>query len=243
MSTSLAGFNFFDAIFLTFTIIFVVTAFLRGFVKEIFSLFNWVMALTLSYLLTPYAAQLLERYSDNKLAIDVAARVIIFVLVFVITALSTSGLSSALKDKMPNAFDRSLGVFYGLVKTLLIFGFAYAITANLYGFLLGKKSSETKEKMPTWLVEAKSHSIIKLSGEALDPVVKAFFDAITKNFDHIIPTQETLDNKINEIIEKKIEDQKEADVDSKAEQKPADAGAGYNKKDIEKMNRLIDIVQ
>ncbi len=213
--------------------IFITTAFFRGFVKEIFSLFNWLIALTLSYLLAPYLSKLLLFYSDNKFVADIAARVIIFIFVFIATALSTSGLCKALKEKMSKVFDRSLGVLFGIVKTLLIFGFIYSISLNLYGFLLGKNVEENSAPLPEWLLQAKCYNILHLSGNTLDPLVKKFFDATTKNLDKVVPKQDNLDEKINELLNKK-------DVAEPLDESSEDAG--YNKKDIEKMNRLIEII-
>jgi membrane protein required for colicin V production len=190
--------NYLDIAFAAFTLIFVVTAFFRGFVKEIFSLLNWVVALTLSYLLYPYLANLFSSYSDNKLVLDIVAQLIIFIAVFLVMVLSLAGPRDTMQEKMPKIFDRSLGVFYGLIKTLLIFGLFYSITANLYGFLLGKENDKKNEKMPSWITEAKCHSILQLSGETLDPVVKKFFVAITKNFDKMVPQQKKLNENLDE---------------------------------------------
>jgi uncharacterized membrane protein required for colicin V production len=233
----MASFNLVDLVFIAFTLIFILTAFLRGFVKEIFSFFNWVVALTLSYVITPYVAQLFSVYSDNKFVIDVSLRIIIFILVFIATALSTSGLCKSLKEKTPDVFDRSLGVFFGVIKTLLIFGFLYSITVNIYGILNKDKS----EKVPYWLSQARSHGILKMSGDLVDPVVKKFINAIVVNYEKALPKQKDLDEKIDEIIEKK-DDVKDSVKDAKKETKKAVEDSGYSKKDIEKMNRLIDII-
>lgn len=232
------SFHYLDLAFIVFSLIFVITAFLRGFVKEIFSLLNWVVSLTLSYLLAPYISKLFESYSDSKLVIDISARIIIFVLTFIIFAISTSGLSKALKDKMPKAFDRSLGVFYGLIKTLLIFGLFYSITLNLYGYLLGKKTTE----IPSWMKEAKCYNILRVSGEVLDPLVKEFFEAITRNFDHVVPESKELDQKIDDVMKQKDKIDDGLDPMKEEGKKAVENNSGYNKKDIEKMNRLIEII-
>ncbi len=234
MSTT---FNILDLIFITFTIIFVLTAFFRGFVKEIFALFNWIVALTLSYLLAPYAAELASKYFKNKLVVDISMRSIIFILVFFTTAMSTANLCDTLKKKMPKMFDCSLGVLFGFVKTLIICGFIYSLYFTLYGFLLGGKLKEGGVKTPDWLRDAKCYSLLKFSGETLDPLVKKFFDAATENLDRVVPnSKEVLDKKIDEVIEEKAEEAMSEQLDK------SDIDAGYNKKDIEKMNHLIDII-
>lgn len=226
--------NLFDLIFIGFGILFIFIAFLRGFVKEIFALLNWILALVLSHLLTPYAAKFFASYSASKLVIDIFSRIGIFIIVFLVTAISTNSLCKALKEKMPKFLDRSLGVLYGIGKTLLIFGFIYSLIVNVYGSLIGKTSEEKTVRLPIWLTEAKCHNILKITGTALDPLVKAVFEAIMKNFDQVAPQQKNLDKKIDEVIENKTDsEQLEEVIDD----------YGYRKKDIEKMNRLIEIIQ
>ena len=241
MSTT---FNLLDLIFIAFTLIFVVTAFFRGFIKEIFSLFGWIVAFTLSYILAPYVSKFIE---GNKVIVDISARSIIFIIVFFGCALSTAGLCRSLKEKIPSSFDRSLGVLFGLIKTVLIFGLVYSIILNAMGYLVGKSVGESSPQFPNWLKDAKCHDIMKFSGEAIDPAVKLLFDAVTENFDRVIPKQKNndLDEKIDEVMDKKDDTKEPLDKASdeiKPSGKSSSQDSGYNKKDIEKMNRLIEVI-
>lgn len=230
----LSNFNTLDFVFAALALIFVATAFFRGFVKEMFSIFNWLVALTFSHLLAPYVAEFLASYIKNKLAADITARSAIFIIVFIIAAITTSGLRKDLQEKIPNSFNRSLGVLFGLIKTLLVFGLFYSITVNTYESLLGK-TSEAKKQLPAWLKDAKCFGILRTSGEIIDPVVKVFFDAALKNFDQVIPkSKDELDQKIDEVIDEKTSEKTPLKSDSEK--------SGYNKKDIEKMNHLIEII-
>ncbi len=229
MSTT---FNTVDLIFIAFTLIFVATAFFRGFVKEIFSLVAWLLAFVGSYLLTPFVSDFFGNYIHSKIASDLTARGLIFVLIFFAFTFSTSNLCEELKDRMPRAFDRSLGVFFGLIKTLIVFGFIYAVTTNALGFLSGKPVEESSPQFPKFLKEAKCHDLLKGSADVLNPAVKLFFNAVVKNLDKVIPEKkEDLDSKIDEVMKSD---------ESKSEEQVQDSG--YNKKDIEKMNHLIEII-
>jgi membrane protein required for colicin V production len=247
-------FNTLDLIFLAFTAIFVLTAVLRGFVKEIFALFNWVISLTISYFLTPYITNFLAAHFESKIAVDLVARSGVFALVFLITAFSTSGLRDSFYKKMPRVFDRSLGLLFGFVKTLLIFGVIYSTYFNAYDLVLGNKLKDTK-KEPEWLEKAKCRSLLKASGEMVGPITTKFFEAISQNFDHVMPKPEDLlKNKIDEIIKEKsvgdadgaaITDGAAIDENAKPmtdEELKAMGDSGYNKKNIEKMNQLIEII-
>lgn len=132
---------------------------------------------------------------------------------------------------------------------------------------LGSRAKENPE--PKWLKDAKCYSLLKFSGDAVNPIVKTFMNSISVNLEKALPKEENLDEKIDEIMEensldtetkqaKEINDKvekvkndvkKEVKEEKKDEKKsdvkdakPTAKDAGYSKKDIEKMNRLIDIV-
>lgn len=253
MSTT---FNILDLIFLALTLVFVITAFLRGFVREVFALLNWIMALGISHLITPVISHLFYSYSTNTMVIDVVIRLIIFIFIFIATAMTTSKLRKAIKEKIPTSFDTSLGVFYGLLKSVLIFGFIYSLMTNLYGFALDTSAKQAAKKLPLWAREAKTYRLISFAGETIDPIVKTFFDSVAQNFDRKIPRDTELDSKIDKVLDKEInldnfDKEKIDDIDSKRlndtlesdAMKEALENSGYDKRDIQKMNRLIEIVQ
>lgn len=245
-------YNTFDLIFIAFSLIFVVVAFFRGFIKEIFSLLIWIIALSVSYFGAPFLAKALSSYSSNKMVLDVTARIILFIISFFALLFSTSSLSDDLKDKMPLILDRSMGVLYGIGKTLLIFGAFYAITANLYLFLLGKDHDADGKKVPSWLSDAKCGNILRIAGEAIDPAVEAFISAITKNLNKsgYIPKSidpSSLDSKINEVLEEDKKTNSTTDMAKKQNhenQSPnqIEKETGYDKKNIDKLGRLIDVI-
>ncbi len=245
-----ATFNTFDLIFIAFSLIFIVVAFFRGFVKELFSLLIWIAALGVSYFGAPLLAKFLTSYSGNKMVLDIVARTMLFIVTFFALLLSTSGLVKNLKEKMPPILDRSLGVLYGIGKTLLIFGAFYAVIANLYGFLLGKKPDSDGKKVPDWMIEARCGNILKITGDIIDPAVEAFIGAITKNFEKPGFLPKTLDDKIDETID---EDKNKPVVDDKKDREQQDQiinethnkiekETGYDKKNIDKLGRLIDVI-
>lgn len=235
MSTTI---NILDLIVIGFTLIFLITAFFRGFIKEIFSLINWLLAFFISYVVSPVVTKLfIGYYSGNEIIFAAVVRIIIFLLVFVAAILSTSGLCKTLKEKISTPIDRSLGVGYGLIKSMLVFGFLYATTVNLYGVLLGKKfhnRQEVEESLPKFFQESKSHNIIRFAGNAIDYPVKKFLEVFMGN----------MGKQLNDL--QKLEEEKDAEENKNhddLDDRLKDSGySGYNKKDLEKMNRLIEII-
>lgn len=231
-----------DLVFVIITGIFILTAVLRGFVREVFAILNWIAALLLSHLLTPIASKIVLFYTDNTLVADIVTRTVLFVAVFVGVMLTTSGLSSSLRDKIPLMADRILGVTFAIFKSILIFGIVYSVILNIGAFATGDKQSFSPRNFESqWLSNAKTKGIIKSAGVAVNPLVKTFLNSIIGNFDRsirnkgkLIPDQKDLNKKINNIIE----EGDEIIPDSYLE----DKDSGYNQKEIKKMDRLIEIV-
>lgn len=243
-------FNFFDFVFIAFALIFVALACLRGFIKEIFALLNWVISLTVSYYASPYLAKLLSSYSDNKYLLEISSRIILFILTFIVTFFSTSSLRDALQEKAPKAFDRSLGILYGLLKTLLIFGFVYSMAEKIHSHL----DQESEGKLPLWLAESKSSNILQIPGKMLDPITNAIIKIFDNGLNGKAKDDKKLDEKIDEVVEEynsgqavdangdKAKKVKKENKKNKKDVKDDSPDAGYNTKDIEKMNRLIEII-
>lgn len=229
-------FNTFDILFFVFTFIFVLSAFFRGFIKEIFSFFNWIISLSLAYFLAPFASDILDPYFSNRLVLEALTRSVIFVIAFITIAMTTSNMRESVAEKVPNLFDKSLGILFGFIKTLIIFGAVYSVYLNIYGVVM----KDEKVEDPSWFTESKSYSMIKFSGEMINPLVRAFFTEISDDFDKVLPQKE-LDEKIDEVIEEEEEGViKEPKIKLEDDVK---IESGYNKKDIEKMNHLIDIIE
>ncbi len=252
--------------------IFVITAFLRGFVKEIFSLLKWTISLLACYLITPIVLHIFGGSLMSKLVLSFVLQTVIFIATFITFSLSTVGLEKSLKLIVPEPIDKSLGVFYGIIKNIIIFGFIYSLAINIYGKLFDVNKDDIAEGGPEWFIEAKTYNIIRYSGEFLDPVVASLFsssvDDIKQNISNInnlnldslqnldlknldsLNKYKDLDKKINDISQgsKNKESQEflineTIEVEDFEEEDPKiDKDSGYDKRDIEKMNRLIDII-
>ncbi len=236
-----------DLVFVVFTLIFILTAFLRGFVKEIFLLFNWVTALLMSYFLAPLVSSLFKSSSIKGLVIYTVIGSVIFIATLIITSLSTSGLVKSLRSITPSSIDKSLGIFYGIIKTLLIFGVLYAVILNLFSAFLGTDKNSSIKESPDWLTNAKSYNIIRYSGELVDPIVESFFNSTYKDMQDKIKDMplNDLGKKMEDIATDKIESESKILIEEAVKDKNLDdevGNPGYKKQDIENMRRLMDIL-
>lgn len=245
-------FTIFDIILIFAALASMVLGFFRGFVKDFFSLVNWIFATVISYLLTPWLLKILKPYIGNSLFVQAAIGIGIFIIIFIAIAFFTKKIVDTLDKKVPEAVDKSCGVLFGLVKTLLVFGLIYSVTYNMYAFFnfnsfsLNYEIKNKKVDLPDWLDHAASYKIVKFCGEIVDPIAKKIVSDTIKTVDPKLLNSE-VEKKINKGADKALDKSQDSlnsaketldDVNSTVEKE-----TGYPKKEIEKMNRLIEIVQ
>ncbi len=226
--------NMFDLIFLFAGLLFLVIGFFRGFVKEIFSLFVWIIALLVSFVITPFISPYLNL--GNDAINDVVTRSVLFIIVFFITNYYLSKISNDLTDRLPDALNRSLGILYGIAKTLIVFGVFYCVFLNSLMLVYGNKFDKNSSQFPQWLKEAKCYGLVRTSGEIINPIFKKFFDSAAKNYEKYIPKKQ--DENEEATLDKIMKDNSEYFQENLEKV----SNPGYSKKDIEKMNHLIDII-
>ena len=252
----MGAFNILDIIFFTITLFIVIVACYRGAVKEVFSLLNWIIAFALSYLISPYLADAISPYFESRLVLDVVVRIVTFMLSFIAFFLLTGRFTQDLSESINIYINRFLGLCFGAIKSLLIFGLLFSLYNCFFDYALGKRFvRKDSAKMPKWFNDSYSSSIISFSGELLDPAVRGFIGILKINFSDILKTPEIIktNNYENEYMkevlkEKSPENQNISNIEApKPEVKKNNFtqqknDLGYDKKDIEKMQKLIEII-
>lgn len=249
-------FTTFDFIFFVITAIIVLIAFYRGIVKEFFSLINWVLSFAMSYLLSPILCDLLVNFFDSKLVMNISVRIVLFLLTFIIFLFATLRLAGDLTESMNIYLNRILGILLGALKSLILFGAIYSLYNCFFDYALGQKIvAKNKYRLPAWYLNSYSSPIVTKTGEFVDPVVRGFFSLAKKNVDDFIKIDEAVKPKIDNDIINKYSDEIGSEIIAK---KPVDEDimnnkivrsipkktndVGYDKKDIEKMQKLIEII-
>ncbi len=248
-------FTTFDFIFFVISAIIVLIAFYRGIIKEFFSLINWILSFAMSYLLSPILCDLLVNFFDSKLVMNISVRIVVFLLTFVIFLFSTIRLANDLTESMNIYLNRSLGILLGTVKSLILFGAVYSLYNCFFDYALGQKIvAQNKYRLPAWYLNSYSSPIVTKTGEFVDPVVRGFFSLAKKNVNDLIKIDDIVKPKIENDIISKYAEEIESDIVIK---KPVDDennknkikreikknnDVGYDKKDIEKMQKLIEII-
>ena len=117
--------NFFDYILITVVGLSMVLSLWRGFVREIISLVGLVLAFFLASRFAGDASGLLDQWiTQNNLA-NIAAFVLIFVLVMFIVGAIGFIVRKLVDMAALTATDRTLGMFFGAARGMLLIGTAF----------------------------------------------------------------------------------------------------------------------
>ncbi len=146
--------NIADAVILLVLLISAFFGFMRGFVKEVLSISGWVGATFLTLFLFPFLKPYTRQYIENLLISDILTGVGIFILSLVIISFLTHAISERVKASALGALDRSLGIFFGIGRAVLIVGIAWLVFVQFI----------PPADRPTYITEAKLLPIARASG-------------------------------------------------------------------------------
>ena len=137
---------------------------LRGFVREFFSIFSWILSLIVAFkFFEKFKIKLLE-YISQEIVVDFLAFGFPFITALIITNIISSWLSPKFDMNGVLIFDKICGFVFGILRSFLLIilfylGFLYLIGNN--------------KKLPNILLESYSFKYINSSAEFL---VKIFND-------------------------------------------------------------------
>jgi membrane protein required for colicin V production len=92
----------------------------RGFTKELLSLFNWGGATAFSYILLPLGREFVTPYIANPMMADGAALTIIFIVSLIVLSLISNIVASYIQESSFQGIDRSLGFGFGIFRGVVI---------------------------------------------------------------------------------------------------------------------------
>jgi membrane protein required for colicin V production len=119
--------NYFDYILITIVGLSMVLSVWRGFVREIISLIGLVLAFFTASRISGDVGDYLNDWIENDSIANVAGFILIFVLVMVIVGLIGAFVRKLVHMADLSATDRTLGIFFGTARGLLLIGVAFLI--------------------------------------------------------------------------------------------------------------------
>lgn len=154
----------------------------KGFIKEIFSIIEWVGSVFLAYSLRLNLSSVLPLNSLNDFTKEILSSIIIFICTFIVLRLIGNIISKGMKLIGLSFFDRFLGAAFGALRALAVIVFI---------FLIAKEELVNEQ---WWQKSYLSHHVVELSKLIEE------YDVPEKIKEVKFPLQENLDS-----INKKIQ--------------------------------------
>ncbi len=92
---------------------------LRGFTKELLSLFSWGGAVTLSYIFLPIARGFVQPYIANPMMGDLAAIFCLFIISLILLSIIANILAGYIHESSFRGVDHSLGFGFGILRGVI----------------------------------------------------------------------------------------------------------------------------
>lgn len=179
---------FFDAIVLGVFLLSVLIGFVKGLLKELFTLIAWAGGFLATYYLTPIVIKLIPEETGQKALYDFASGTVIFIVVMFVLSLIFSKLMNKAKKKNALFMDRPLGGLFGAIRAILLVCLAYVAMMSFF----------YKEK-PIWVQNGQTDGLVEFaSSYILDMLPEEKRDYFR---DYYISIEKLATKKIKEAVE------------------------------------------
>ncbi len=139
--------NGFDIAFFGLALLSAVLGAWRGMVREIGSIFIWLIALGCGYFSAPYVAKSINPYIENQVVSLLIGGALVFVFIFVVFSVVLSYAGRSVDDGRARYLDKSLGFCFGIFRAIFIMTIIYVFSVWIWGVAL-PKSIETAKTRP-----------------------------------------------------------------------------------------------
>ena len=119
-----------DWISVTLLLVFAITGFFNGFIKEVFSAMAWVLSLITAWLYGPLIFPYVNTYFDSESAKNIISFIILFVFSFIILKTLGSIISKLISATGLKSLDKLLGAFFSSLKVLAILTSLFVFNLN-----------------------------------------------------------------------------------------------------------------
>ena len=134
-------------------------AMVRGFTREVLSIFSWAVAAVAALYLTPKYWHSVEPYFPSSSVAQIAFAAGVFVITLIIVSLITFRISDRVLDSRVGALDRTLGFIFGLARGFLLVAIVFILFTAL------------ARDQPDWVRNAKSYPILQQTQVAIESLL------------------------------------------------------------------------
>ena len=204
-----------DYIYVAIILASTVWATIRGGVYETIATLSWVVAAISARFAAPYLDGLLQKWfdlPDSTVITLIASYFIVFFVILVIVGFINQKIRERIQDSFLSVTDRTLGVVFGIVRSVVLMGFVY------WGILW--YYSDMPRGLPNWVVNARTRPVMQLTAVKMDDWF--FFGNSKLLKKDLEQDRKTHENLINPMVEtKKNDDTKPAETGYKSSERAA----------------------
>jgi membrane protein required for colicin V production len=134
-------------------------AMVRGFTREVLSIFSWAVAAVAALFLTPKYWHSVETYFPSPSVAQIAFAAGVFIITLIIVSLITFRISDKVLDSRVGALDRTLGFIFGLARGFLLVAIVFILFTAL------------ARDQPEWVRNARSYPILQQTQVAIESLL------------------------------------------------------------------------
>ena len=153
-------FSWLDVILIVIMLVSGFLAMVRGFTREVLSIFSWaVAAVAALYLTTKNYWSSVEAYFPSPAIAQVAFAAGVFLITLIVVSFITFRISDRVLDSRVGALDRTLGFIFGLARGFLLVAIVFILFSAL------------ARDQPEWITTARSYPILKQTQVAIESLM------------------------------------------------------------------------
>jgi len=199
-----------DYIYIVMIIGSTVWATIRGGIYETIATMSWVIAAISARFASPYLDKLLQGWfnlQDSTVVTLVASYFIVFFVILIVVGFINQKLRERIQDSILSVTDKTLGVLFGIIRSVVVMGFVY------WGILW--YYSDVPRGMPEWVTRASSRPVMQLTAVKLD---EWFFfgnnKLLQRDMTGAKEAKAIYDNLVNPQVEKKSDKEEKKDSET-----------------------------
>ena len=201
-----------------------IIAYLRGFVREVFSLASWIGAAVVAWFAFNPLSAALGAYIQPPLLARIAAGAGSFLAALVLLSVVTGRIAGRVERSSHSALDRALGFLFGLIRGAVIICALYLVGSRIV----------PPADLPGWVREARSIPLIETGARQIEQLLPSgLADYGTTEADRIQREIERIE--AGKRLYEKLE-RPEAEPETAAKKPPK----GYKDQDRRDLDRLIE---
>ena len=140
-----------------------VWATMRGGIYETIATLSWVAAAIAARFVSPYLDNILQTWFDvsgSTVGTLVASYFVVFFVILVAVSFLNHKIRDKIKDSVLSVTDKTLGVIFGIIRGIVVMGFAY------WGLLW--YYSDMPRGLPKWVADARTRPVMQLTAVKMD---------------------------------------------------------------------------